>query len=61
MSRTARRLFRIAALDIPFYGLLFMALAVLERPRPRSPSVPLATSVYALAKLLAILLLAWPG
>lgn len=53
-------LFRTAALDIPFYGLLFMALAVLNG-RGRFAASALATAVYALAKLLGILLLAWPG
>jgi O-antigen/teichoic acid export membrane protein len=53
-------LFRIAALDIPFYGILFMALGVLNG-RGRFAAAALATAVYALAKLVGILLLAWPG
>ncbi len=53
-------LFRIAALDIPFYGVLFMALAVLNG-RGRYAAAALSTTVYALAKLAGILLLAWPG
>lgn len=53
-------LFRIAAVDIPFYGVLFMALAVLNG-RGRYAAAALSTAVYALAKLAGILLLAWPG
>ena len=54
------RLFRIAALDIPFYGILFMALAVLNG-RGRFSAAALATAIYALAKLIGILVLALPG
>lgn len=54
------RLFQIASLDIPFYGVFFMATAVLNG-RGRFEAAACATALYALAKLAGILLLLLPG
>ena len=54
------RLFRIAALDIPFYGLLFVGNAILNG-RQRFTAAALVTTIYALAKAVGIVGLAWYG
>lgn len=54
------RLFRIAALDIPFYCLLFVGNAILNG-RQRFAAAALVTAIYAAAKAIGILALAWYG
>jgi O-antigen/teichoic acid export membrane protein len=51
------RLFRIAALDIPFYGLFFIAIALLNG-RQQHLAAGVATGCYATAKLAGIAMLA---
>ncbi len=53
-------LFRIAALDIPFYCLLFVGNAILNG-RQRFAAAALVTAIYALAKAVGIVGLAWYG
>jgi O-antigen/teichoic acid export membrane protein len=54
------RLFRIAALDIPFYGLVFVGNAILNG-RQRFAAAALVTAIYAAAKAIGILALTWYG
>ncbi len=54
------RLFRIAALDIPFYGLFFIAIALLNG-RQRHLAAGVATGCYATVKLAGIAVLAALG
>ena len=54
------RLFRIAALDIPFYGLFFIAIALLNG-RQQHLAAGVATGCYATVKLAGIAVLAALG
>jgi O-antigen/teichoic acid export membrane protein len=54
------RLLRIAALDIPFFGLFFMAVHILNGHRAFAQEA-IANIVYALTKAAGIGLLAWHG
>jgi O-antigen/teichoic acid export membrane protein len=54
------RLFRIAALDIPFYCLVFVGHAILNG-RQRFAAAALVTAIYAAAKAAGILALVWCG
>lgn len=57
---TGTRLFRIAALDIPFFGLFFMAIHVLNGHREFAKEA-VANIVYAATKAAGIVLLAFLG
>lgn len=54
------RLFRIAALDIPFYGLYFMVVHILNGRRAFARE-SLASVLYGSVKAAGILVLAWLG
>jgi O-antigen/teichoic acid export membrane protein len=54
------RLFRIAALDIPFYGLVFILVATLNGAQ-RHATATLVITIYATAKAIGILALALYG